>query len=56
MANALEQLKQFTTVVADTGDIDGENIIIMITLSLSMSMYCILQIHYILSIFYNCLM
>ena len=24
MANSLEQLKQFTTVVADTGDINGE--------------------------------
>ena len=25
MANTLEQLKEFTTVVADTGDIDGNN-------------------------------
>ena len=26
MANALEQLKQFTTVVADTGDIKSESV------------------------------
>jgi len=25
MANSLEQLKKFTTVVADTGDINGES-------------------------------